>query len=631
MPTLHLFGTPTLESDDGKPIGGAASQRHRIALLALLARGSGACTRDKLVALLWPESSGERARSSLNESLYVLRRALGDEVIVSSGDDVRLGDALMVDVARFEESIVRGDHAAAVATYRGAFLDGFFLTRAGEFERWAEVERERLAGKFRTALEALASELDRHGDASGAVALWRRLVAEAPLDARLTTRLMESLVAAGNRAAALEHARVHTALTAAEEALPADPQVAALADRIRDGWTPQAPHERARSDSQDQRSAAVAPIVNGILSRRPAGIAALAIVILGTTAMFVRHQRVSAAAAAGSLPAASALYAVGHAHLVHHREADIREAIAAFDSAVSLDRRFARAHAGLAIAAAEMHLRFAPVDEAPAWGQRALKEAQLALALDSTLAEAHEALAAVHRKSEFDWEGTIAESRRAIQLDPSGPQPWFYMAGALYHLGLLPEADRAVHMGLDAQPSADRTEALRTLGTVAIAAGRYSEAAALLQEVQRLSDRPVSDTHLAAAYFYSGERDRAERLLQPLLSSRSASAATRAQASLASFAASRGDQVRARDLLARAERGMVDHHVAYSIGVAYAQLGDAASAVRWLRTAWETGFRCYPWYTRDPLLTPLRKDIDYRNLEEEFRRQWERDRVRFGQ
>src|SRR5438105_4526864 len=57
MPVLRLFGSPTLENDDGRPIGGGASQRHRIALLALLARSRGGYTRDKLVALLWPDSS----------------------------------------------------------------------------------------------------------------------------------------------------------------------------------------------------------------------------------------------------------------------------------------------------------------------------------------------------------------------------------------------------------------------------------------------------------------------------------------------------------------------------------------------------------------------------------------------
>ena len=654
MPVLRLFGVPTLAHDDGRLIEGRASQRHRIALLALLVRAPGGYTRDKLLALLWPESEGERARNSLNESIYVLRRALGDDVILSTGDDVRLGSGpLTVDVSRFEESLARGDVAQAVEIYCGPFMDGFFLTRSGEFERWLEREREELARRVREAVETLATAADDRGDATVAVALWRRLVTETPLDARLVTRLMQSLVAAGNRAGALEQARIHAALHAADVGLPPDPQLQALTERIRDGWTPPAPSAPSPAVVAQNESTPTATIGKSPTSTsRPTRMspyrvlaAATALLIILVVAVLIVRRRVSLAAPASTFPetavpsrrpspappaAVAALYERGRAHLVHHREADLREAIAAFDSAIAIDSRFAGAHAGLAVAAAEMHLRFAPVDEAPAWGRRAVDEARTALRLDSTLAEAHEALAAVDRKSEFDWEGTITESRRALELDPHAAQPWFYMAGALYHLGLLPEAEHAVHMGLDAQRTVDRAEALRTLGTVAIAAGRYTEAVSLLQDVQRLSDRPVSDTHLATAYFYAGEQARAEKLLEPLLASRSASAATRAEASLASFVAARGDRDRARALLARAERGMIDHHVAYSIGVVYAQLGEPASAVRWLRTAAETGFRCYPWYTRDPLLAPLRNSASYRTFEAELKQQWLEDQMRFG-
>ena len=650
MPVLRLFGVPTLAHDDGRLIEGRASQRHRIALLALLARAPRGYTRDKLLALLWPESNGERARNLLNESIYVLRRALGENVILSTGDDLRLGSgSLTVDVSRFEESLARGDVAQAVEIYCGPFMDGFFLTRSGEFERWLEREREELAGRVREAVETLAIAADDRGDATVAVTLWRRLVMETPLDARLVTRLMQSLVAAGNRAGALEQARVHAALQAADVGLPPDPQVQTLAQRIRDGWTPGARFAPSPTiGAPNEPSVIASSPASTSLPRRISWYWALALamtllIVLVVAVPLVRSGLSLAASSAlretavpsrrppPAPPAAVAqLYERGRARLVHHREADLREAIAAFDSAIAIDSRFSGAHAGLAVAAAEMHLRFAPVDEAPAWGRRAVDEARAALRLDSTLAEAHEALAAVDRKSEFDWEGTIAESRRALQLDPHAAQPWFYMAGALYHLGLLPEAEHAVHMGLNARQTVDRAEALRTLGTVAIAAGRYTEAVSLLQDVQRLSDRPVSDTHLATAYFYAGEPDRAEKLLEALLASRSASAATRAEASLASFVAARGGRDRARALLARAERGMVDHHVAYSIGVAYAQLGDMASAVRWLRTAVETGFRCYPWYMRDPLLAPLRSDASYRTFEEELKRQWLQDQMRFG-
>jgi hypothetical protein len=57
-----------------------------------------------------------------------------------------------------------------------------------------------------------------------------------------------------------------------------------------------------------------------------------------------------------------------------------------------------------------------------------------------------------------------------------------------------------------------------------------------------------------------------------------------------------------------------DHHVAYGLGAAYAQLGDAARASHWLRIAADTGFPCLPWFERDPLLEPLRGRDDYSEL-----------------
>jgi hypothetical protein len=84
-------------------------------------------------------------------------------------------------------------------------------------------------------------------------------------------------------------------------------------------------------------------------------------------------------------------------------------------------------------------------------------------------------------------------------------------------------------------------------------------------------------------------------------------AATRARATLASFLAARGDTANARALLDEVARGSyMDHHVAYSVGAAHAQLGDRAEAQRWLTRAVETGFPSYPWYARDPLLQPFR-------------------------
>jgi hypothetical protein len=61
-------------------------------------------------------------------------------------------------------------------------------------------------------------------------------------------------------------------------------------------------------------------------------------------------------------------------------------------------------------------------------------------------------------------------------------------------------------------------------------------------------------------------------------------------------------------------RGYRDHHVAYSLGAAYGQLGEFETATHWLRTAADTGFACPAFYERDPLLEPVRRRADFAEL-----------------
>ncbi|MEJ7813177.1 MAG: BTAD domain-containing putative transcriptional regulator, partial [Gemmatimonadaceae bacterium] len=201
-------------------------------------------------------------------------------------------------------------------------------------------------------------------------------------------------------------------------------------------------------------------------------------------------------------------YLRGRARLAAHTEVATRAAIGDFTAALRLDPNDALAHAGLAMASAEMHLRFAPDAEVKAWGERAQAEARRGLELDSTIAEVHQALAAVSRKAEFDWARTIAESQRALELSPSLELPHYFIAAAFYHLGLLDLAEREVRAGPDANPAGDRVEVLRTRGVVALLDGRYAEATALFEELRRVSDRALSDTYLAQAYYYTGDTAR---------------------------------------------------------------------------------------------------------------------------
>ena len=122
-------------------------------------------------------------------------------------------------------------------------------------------------------------------------------------------------------------------------------------------------------------------------------------------------------------------------------------------------------------------------------------------------------------------------------------------------------------------------------------------------------------------YYYAGDRARAEEILVPLR--RNLPMELRAQAVLASLLAAREATSDAQTLVkAILNSGYVDHHVAYSLGAAYAQLGEFADAQRWLAQAARTGFPCYPWFARDPLLNPLRSDPEFQGFMKELQDSW---------
>ena len=271
------------------------------------------------------------------------------------------------------------------------------------------------------------------------------------------------------------------------------------------------------------------------------------------------------------------------------------------------------------MACADMYLRFARSGEVERWGERAEAEARTALALDSDLAEAHLASAAVARKREFDWNATILAGRRALVLNPNLDQARFFVAAAYYHNGYMEETLIEMEKGRSLR-GVDAIEPIRIEALVALFSGNFAPARAHLEEVSRLSSQAIGDTYLALAYYYSGSVERGRTMLESLANHTSASTSARAGAALAGVLAAQGEPAAARRQIARVlTRDYRDHHVAYSLGAAYAQLGEIDAAGRWLRIAADTGFPCVPWFERDPLLESLRRRREFPDLLEYVR------------
>ena len=233
--SLTLFGgfRARLDPDQALVIAIKKSQ----ALLAYLALPLGqAHPRDKLAALLWGDMQEAQARAGLRQTLYTLRKVLGDpEPLRLVGETVALEPALVAaDVRAFEQGIARGTREAleeAVALYQGDLLEGLTLQEP-PFEEWLLAERLRLR---ELALEALARLLAQQRDAGAldeAVQTALRLAALDPLQEPVHRTLMRLYTQLGRRGAALRQYQLCVAALQRELRAEPDDETRALYQQI---------------------------------------------------------------------------------------------------------------------------------------------------------------------------------------------------------------------------------------------------------------------------------------------------------------------------------------------------------------------------------------------------------------
>ena len=168
MYSLRTFGALILTCD-GSPVEALGTQRKALALLTILA-ADGPTSRDRLMALLWPESDTERARGSLKQAVHILRHQLQTPRLVLGRAQLSLDpESIDSDVRRFVNALDGGDPHAAVALWRGPFLDGVHLEGSAELEQWVDTRRVELMRRQACALEQLALQAEARRDEAGAV------------------------------------------------------------------------------------------------------------------------------------------------------------------------------------------------------------------------------------------------------------------------------------------------------------------------------------------------------------------------------------------------------------------------------------------------------------------------------
>src|SRR5690348_3905431 len=240
MITIQLLGAPCLRSGSAS-IAGPPAQRHRIALLTLIV-GSWPqpLTRDRAMALLWPERDSASARRLLNLAVHVLRSALHERAITSTADALLFDPrSVRCDLHELRTAIAANTPHEIVRLHSGVLLDGFHLSESSDFGYWLDERRSELAHAYVGALRAIAQQQERSGEAHAMVGTCRRLVAADPYSSANAEMLMRALDASGDRGAAIQHAAEYAQRLRADLDLEPDPAVIGLADSLRSTPRPQ--------------------------------------------------------------------------------------------------------------------------------------------------------------------------------------------------------------------------------------------------------------------------------------------------------------------------------------------------------------------------------------------------------
>ncbi len=180
-------------------------KRAREMFFYLVTRHNKALTKEEIGVTLWPDSSSELLRMQFRNTLYFLRYALGQEVIVAT--DRRYAFNLDMDysydVQDFEHTISQAEMTTN-AEQKVELLQHAMQIYQGEFYpegegSWLMLERQRLAQMHEHSVLELARLLLERGEAKIALAHCQKILAEDHCQETAHRLAMQAYAALGNR------------------------------------------------------------------------------------------------------------------------------------------------------------------------------------------------------------------------------------------------------------------------------------------------------------------------------------------------------------------------------------------------------------------------------------------------
>lgn len=195
---------------EDRPLTAFRSARVQALLVYLAMENEQPHARDMLAALFWPEEPEAVAKKNLRQSLYQLRRVLGDagspdeSYLLVSRTTVQFNRASnhSLDVTAFLDCLQNDRPEQATTLYRGDLLPGFTCDSL-PFEEWLRQARERLHRLALDALFKLTARSLEQADYHTAQRLARQQLALEPWREESHRQLMKALALLGKRGAAL--------------------------------------------------------------------------------------------------------------------------------------------------------------------------------------------------------------------------------------------------------------------------------------------------------------------------------------------------------------------------------------------------------------------------------------------
>jgi TolB-like protein/DNA-binding winged helix-turn-helix (wHTH) protein/Tfp pilus assembly protein PilF len=287
----------------------------------------------------------------------------------------------------------------------------------------------------------------------------------------------------------------------------------------------------------------------------------------------------------------------------------IRRSFGFFQQAISTDPGYAPAYVGLAhayIISGDRNVL--PPKEAYA---KASPLAMKALALDSSLSDAHTILAFV-REASWDWEGAEQEYRRAIDLDPGNARAHHWYGIFLYEMGRMEAALAENERARQLDPTSRGINSAMTVKLVA--AGRYEEALEQAKASVEMDDNSAP-AHFALGLAYT-KKGMAEEATSELKRAVALSQGYSGYAGVLAYSyAVFGRTAEACRVAQHMKQVAARTYVSPSdLAVACAACGRNEEAFRWLETAYREHDSSLVGMRTDFILEKLRPDPRFQDL-----------------